>query len=523
MYDITNLAVAVYNQSKRPRINVIRSMHSIKQYIRSKHRSLPPRIQLIGSFAGVAVLILLVVWICLPQKPLSPSDNYNPHAKLQSACSVRYPHIPLQPLADTVKQRSDHYFIAANLYNNEPIIEHWLLQLYRLIELIHNHKSSIQESNIYVSLYESGSNDRTSNYLDTATDYLTQLGVPHTIVTNGKITKQSIMRKIGRYHRIAYLADLRNAALQPLYHSSSGTFQRVIFMNDIMYCAEDVIWLMTDDYYGNHGSDMLCGMDFDLNEKNNIKFYDNWVTKDIAGMPLQHNYPGITYHKQSRQLIQLMSITPVQCCWNGLVSINADVFYSGIRFRYGGFADNLADQWKCTASEITHFCDDMWASGYGKIGIEPIVQVSYDAQTHLLLSDHQQQWVKKSFAARITRLHKMVESVAGFEDDDTYNSSNAREKRASSHYITYNEQLTASILPSSSELAVTVANQLYDYELNYQTPLSESWTCCAARPNSSPAHWCCAIDHPLDRIGTDMIDWTVGEPWNCGWQQFNVT
>lgn len=77
--------------------------------------------------------------------------------------------------------------------------------------------------------------------------------------------------------RIDFLAQVRNAALEPLWlksTSESGTANtwfdarglraevlwpadKVIFLNDVYFCARDAVRLLL------HGADMACGMDFD--------------------------------------------------------------------------------------------------------------------------------------------------------------------------------------------------------------------------------------------------------------------
>ena len=437
------------------------------------------------------ITVLLAASLFYTALPTQSSQQ----ARLAALCDHRYNGIELDQFAQHIQSTGDRYFIAANLYNNEQSLHWWLNQLYTVVRYVHNRLNG-ESSNLYISIYESGSTDSTGHYLQLADQHLTALGVPHTIIYDGQITKQSVASLSGRYHRIGTLAALRNAALQPLHMKQHGTFTRVIFMNDITYCAADMLWLMSGDI-DNSVSDMLCGMDYDTTSHNQLKFYDNWVTKDITGMPLQHSWPAFKYHKPSRASMNTMSITPVQCCWNGLASINANVFYSGIEFRDGGFADNLADQWKCTASEITHFCDDMWASGFNKIGVDPVVQVSYDLTTHDLLSDTTQHWVDQSINGREQRISNI---------DGDYK---------------FNYNMVKDALRNTSALALKSARDLYDYELHYDLSPAEGWTCCTSRVSLQPAHWCCSIDHPLNKIN-DPKPYLIGDPWYCGWQPFTA-
>lgn len=92
---------------------------------------------------------------------------------------------------------------------------------------------------VFVSIYESNSRDSTPQALLALTQSLQALGVPHSILTH-----QDDKRAPGE-HRIAFLARMRNKALQPLHdplHMSNagGPFQRVVFINDVYFCAWQV-------------------------------------------------------------------------------------------------------------------------------------------------------------------------------------------------------------------------------------------------------------------------------------------
>ena len=84
------------------------------------------------------------------------------------------------------------------------------------------------------------------------------------------------LTRLPEQERIEFLAQVRNAALEPLWldspdssaRNSSSWFSnrktqkmwpadKIVFFNDVYFCARDVIRLLL------HGADMACGMDFD--------------------------------------------------------------------------------------------------------------------------------------------------------------------------------------------------------------------------------------------------------------------
>jgi hypothetical protein len=91
---------------------------------------------------------------------------------------------------------------------------------------------------LFVSVYENGSTDSTKMFLYLLREFLTDLKIPFNIVSedNGRPSGT---------HRIAYLAETRNKALQPLYeHNDAQEFSHVLFFNDVVFCVEDVLELI---------------------------------------------------------------------------------------------------------------------------------------------------------------------------------------------------------------------------------------------------------------------------------------
>lgn len=185
--------------------------------------------------------------------------------------------------------------------------------------------------------------------------------------------------------RIRYLADLRNAALEPLLepmgHSDGSRSDpsqpqradRIIFINDVFFCPTDVRRLLRYD-----SADVACGMDFvpaalwllNQNARQQLMidhivgdfgvprrmakalsqswllysiwkklygksraiqpwsfpvFYDMWVARDVSGGRIRNRVP---YSLDSWTADRLAHgyPTPVYCCWNGLVNLRAEPF-----------------------------------------------------------------------------------------------------------------------------------------------------------------------------------------------------
>ncbi|EFJ48451.1 hypothetical protein VOLCADRAFT_90680 [Volvox carteri f. nagariensis] len=154
--------------------------------------------------------------------------------------------------------------IAANLMDCEEIMPFWILEVLRLalllqgdpvLQAIYSPSSGTLQldlnakhvQRVGISVYESGSRDRTALWLLVAAALWKAAGVPNAVVLNGTLTRgAAVMEPVGgklmKQHRIQHLANLRNAALSPLYRNP-GAFPYVMFLNDVFFCAPDLVWI----------------------------------------------------------------------------------------------------------------------------------------------------------------------------------------------------------------------------------------------------------------------------------------
>lgn len=95
--------------------------------------------------------------------------------------------------------------------------------------------------------------------------------------------------------RIGALAALRNKVLEPVFQSPVGTFDRILFLNDVHLCEADILELLFS--HEVQQADVSCGMDYKELEIPEFKdigypliFYDTWVARDMSGLyiPLSH-------------------------------------------------------------------------------------------------------------------------------------------------------------------------------------------------------------------------------------------
>ena len=104
------------------------------------------------------------------------------------------------------------------------------------------------------------------------------LQTPHKIVSQG----QSVVSHKEDGHRIKVLARARNAALEPLYsgeaarHFWGGKFKEMLFMNDIYFCATDILEVIYQKRM--QGANQACSMDW-----GGQVVYDRWVIRTMGG------------------------------------------------------------------------------------------------------------------------------------------------------------------------------------------------------------------------------------------------
>jgi len=260
-------------------------------------------------------------------------------------------------------------YVAANFRDNAASVPAFAAELLKLA-------ADVGPSNLFVTVYESGSADGTPRLLDDARRALEAAGVATNITANGPLTRR------GR-QRIDFLADARNELLKPLRAMAhERRFDRVVFVNDVLFEAGDVRKLLAV------GADISCGTDFiPIGDAHKIYkpavdakypiFYDSWVARTLDGLPLRAMPPyvapgiatpllrkaaqsGLSFPDYTRAVnaIELAVAEPqpevvqLQCCWNGVVVVKAEPFYAGLVFR-----SNLPGE--CGASECSHFCRDM--------------------------------------------------------------------------------------------------------------------------------------------------------------------
>ncbi|EME47791.1 glycosyltransferase family 69 protein [Dothistroma septosporum NZE10] len=273
---------------------------------------------------------------------------------------------------------NERIYIASIHWTNEDILRaHWNKAVVELAK-------AVGPSNVYVSVYESGSMDDTKGALRELDRDLGHEKIPRMIVLDDTTHQDEISKtpaetgwiKTPRgqmeLRRIPYLARLRNIALKPLVKlgEKGMKFDKILFLNDVVFNNEDVRTLLgTRD--GDYAA--ACSLDF----KNGHSFYDTFALRDSQGHEqVSQSWPFFR-SARSRRALKASKPVPMTSCWNGIVAMDAAPFYkrdSPLDFR--GIPDSLAE-YHLEGSECCLIHTDNPLSPSKGVWLNPNVRVGY--------------------------------------------------------------------------------------------------------------------------------------------------
>ncbi|OMJ27111.1 Alpha-1,3-mannosyltransferase CMT1 [Smittium culicis] len=298
--------------------------------------------------------------------------------------SVSFPQTPQNNLNSSEysnrPKRKNRFFFAMNLYNNEENIPYITQEL----TLVLKH---LGPENVFLSIYENNSDDKTKDLLNHFKVSLKTLGFRFLIITDDATRPEM-------YHRIEYLAGLRNKALAPLFEETSlgYKYHKIIFINDIIFCKNDILELIYQSDLQK--SDITVPIDvFVTGKPEHLEFRDTWVARDLNGKPIAGGLDNLISHKASAKRYNQGLPFQVQCGWNGAAVLNAKPFlgHNPLRFRRSNIDTN-----ECSASECSLLCNDFWKLGLRRIVIVPNILVGYKKE-HIPFIDHYiQKFIKTS-------------------------------------------------------------------------------------------------------------------------------
>lgn len=339
----------------------------------------PPSPWLRSSLARNPDTVSLSLWVCgalltvwVYTSGISPP--------FPSASSL----ISSSPTLTAYLERNATYYISATFWNNEDILSAWTYETLQLIDIL-------GPSNVYVSMTENDSEDDTPTMLRRFGRQLDVLNVRHNVNISTGIREEPLddpWRSVR--HRVGYMTNLRNGALQSL-EDARQRFDVVILLNDVVFHHTDVLKLVSalggddqrekarNNHHKNTRRRMACGLDMD-----NAALYDAWVLQDRCGRPITGFWPFFT-SEEDKQAVRDGHVLEVGTCWNGIAALDGDMLLdSRLRSKTADWhtdALRFSEPPECVISEcallplrITN------TTGGAPIVVDPTVVVAYSVR-----------------------------------------------------------------------------------------------------------------------------------------------
>ncbi|CBF79468.1 glycosyltransferase family 69 protein [Aspergillus nidulans FGSC A4] len=286
--------------------------------------------------------------------------------------------------------RNQKIFIAASLYDRGGDIAggQWGKDVLRLIDLL-------GEKNVFLSIYENDSGPAGAGAL---LDLEAQVPCNKSIVFEDTLDLDSLPSVTfpggsKRIRRIEYLAEVRNRALRPLGAHPEVVFDKLLYLNDIVFDPIDAVQLLFSTHVDDNGIAQYraaCAVDF----INPFKFYDTYATRDLQGygmgLPFFPWFSTAGNGLSRKDVLSGTDSVRVRSCWGGMVAFDAQYF----QFQTAGPARNETLRFR--ASDDAHWegsecclihadlqdvpIDPEEITDTG-IYMNPFVRVAYDSST----------------------------------------------------------------------------------------------------------------------------------------------
>ncbi|KAL2819893.1 cryptococcal mannosyltransferase 1-domain-containing protein [Aspergillus cavernicola] len=331
------------------------------------------------SFFGIIIALVLLSSIFTPSYTRPPS-HYNTLRDAVSSSTTPGRGNP----------RNEKIFIAASLYDRGGNIAggEWGKRVLKLIELL-------GEENVHLSVYE---NDSGSAGAGALLDLETQIPCNKSIVFEDNLdldSLQSVTVPGGskRIRRIEYLAEVRNRALQPLNAHPEMKFDKLLYLNDIIFDPVDALHLLFSTHVDNDGIAQYraaCAVDF----INPFKFYDTYATRDLQGygigLPFFPWFSTAGNGSSRKDVLAESDAVRVRSCWGGMVAFDARFFQlpkagpkRDHRLRFRASHDAYWEASECCLihadiQDVPINPEEIVDTG---IYMNPFVRVAYDSRT----------------------------------------------------------------------------------------------------------------------------------------------
>lgn len=278
---------------------------------------------------------------------------------------------------------NEKIFIAASLYDSggQLLTGAWAQAVLDLIEYL-------GEQNVYLSIYENEGKAKARKAMSAFeqrvqcnrsivwdTDFVME-DIPHVELPDGS----------RRVKRMAFLAEVRNKALQPLEEVSEHIkFDKILYLNDVIFDPVEACQLLFSTNHDDNGRASYraaCALDF----INPFKFYDTFASRDAAGfsmgVPFFPWFTGSGNGISRRDVLQGKDSVRVRSCWGGMAAFDAKPFLGSKPLRFRATNDLYWDASECCLvnADLVGDSSPQGESDYG-VYMNPYVRVAYSEKT----------------------------------------------------------------------------------------------------------------------------------------------
>lgn len=300
-------------------------------------------------------------------------------------------------------------YIAASIYDEGGHLlgETWGEAVLELINILGNR-------NVYLSIYEN-----TAGELAQTREFQFERKVQcqHTIVYEDAppiedFPQITLPDGSKRTKRIAYLAEARNKALEPLQEHPETKYDKLLYLNDVVFDPIEAAQLLLSTNLDEHGHTAYraaCAVDF----INPFKFYDTYATRDQEGYSMGVPFfPWFTSagHGLSRaDVLAGKDAVRVKSCWGGMVAFDARPFQADPPLRFRSTDDVYWDASECCLIHADLLNESTFEENGDYVGVfmNPYVRVAYGNRTLSWLS------TVKRFERILTLPHNLINHLVG--------------------------------------------------------------------------------------------------------------
>ncbi len=215
-----------------------------------------------------------------------------------------------------------------------------------------------------------------------------------------------------RTKRIAFLAEVRNKALLPLSEHPEIKYDKLLYLNDIVFDPIEAAQLLLStnmDEHGNTAYRAACAVDF----INPFKFYDTFATRDLEGysmgVPFFPWFTNAGSGSSRQDVLAGKDAVRVKSCWGGMVAFDAKPFQADPPLRFRATPDVYWDASECCLIHADLLDDSTFDDDGDYVGVymNPFVRVAYSNTTL--------PWIRK--VQRLERLfivpHNLINHLVG--------------------------------------------------------------------------------------------------------------